>query len=149
MWSAHSGRPLRILAGWWLTAIAASVLVLPSIGPLLDHHFVERLPSHAHSYQGDVTPSHVHPYEMPGHLGHGALSRDTLLEAGNDLYMARGGGAAVAPGDINTKQSPDSPVFSGLFGRDLPALLGRAAGTLMGAFIPPPWTPPRPVVLSR
>ena len=89
------------------------------------------------------------PYEMPGHFSHDALSSDTLLETGDVLYMARDGGAAVAPGDITTKQSPDSPVFSGLFGRDLPAMLGRAAGPLVGAFIPPPWTPPRSVVLSR
>lgn len=140
---------MHILAGWWLTAIAASVLVLPSIGPLLDHHFVERLPDHAHSYTGETNPAHVHPYEMPGHFGHGALSRDMLLEAGDAVYMARDSGAALAPGDVNTKLSPGSAVFSGLNGRNLLAMLDHAAGPLVGAFLPPPWTPPRFTVPSR
>ena len=140
---------MHLLAGLWLTAIATSVLVLPSIGPLLDHHFVERLPSHTHSYPGDVTPSHVHPYEMPGHYGHGGLSRDTLLEAGDVLYMARDGGAAIAPGDVNTKLGPNGSTFPGLSGRDLLALGSRVAGPLVSAFIPPPWTPPRSMVPSK
>ena len=148
-WSAHNGLPLRVLAGWWLTAIAASALVLPSLGPLLDHHFVERLPTHTHSFSGEANPAHVHSYEMPGHLDHSGVSPDALLEAGDAIYTARDGGAALAPGDVHTKLNPDGSVFPGLNGRDLLALLERGAGPLVGAFIPPPWTPPRFTTLSR
>lgn len=149
VWSADRNHPLRILAGWWLTAIASAVLVLPSIGPLLDHHYVERLPDHTHTYSGDVTPAHVHSYEVPGHLDHVALSRDILLQAGDLLYMARDNGAAYAPRDPGSKLNPDHSAYSGLQGRDLLALFARGSSPLVSAFIPPPWTPPRSWVPSR
>jgi hypothetical protein len=45
-------------------AIAVLAALLPIAGPLLDHHYVERLASHNHIYLGEVNPDHTHPYEV-------------------------------------------------------------------------------------
>ena len=148
IWTARRARPFQVLAGWWLTAIAAAVLVLPSIGPLLDHHYAERLPSHTHNYPGDEMPTHVHSYEVPSHLDHPGLTRDKLLQAGDILYMASDHGAANAPRDAGTKLNTDNSFFS-LSGRSLLALPAQGTSPLIGAFIPPPWTPPRSSPFSQ
>ena len=149
VWCVSKNRPLHVLAGWWLTAIAMAVLVLPSIGPLLDHHYVERLPGHAHTYPGDVLPAQVHSYEVPGHRDHSGASRDVLLQAGDILYMARDDGAAYAPGDAATKLDRAFATFPGLVRSNLFALLPLRNSRPENAFIPPPWTPPRPTVSSQ
>ena len=46
-------------------AVAALLLLLYSVGPVLDHHFAERQPDHTHIYLGTTLPRHVHPYEEP------------------------------------------------------------------------------------
>lgn len=49
-----------------LLAVAAAIaLFLSFYGPLLDHHFTERLAEHVHIYLGAVSAEHVHPYEVP------------------------------------------------------------------------------------
>lgn len=53
----------------WAPAVAglsfAAVLLVPAYGPLVDHHYAERLPFHAHL--SDSAP-HVHAYfEIHGH----------------------------------------------------------------------------------
>lgn len=44
---------------------AVSALFLLLLGPLLDHHYAERQPDHAHIYLGQFVPDHIHPYETP------------------------------------------------------------------------------------
>ena len=140
---------MHVLAAWWLTAFAAAVLVLPNIGPLLDHHYVERLPGHAHSYPGDVLPAHVHSYEVPDHPNHAASSPGMLLQTGDVLQMARDTGAAYAPGDAATKLYRANAIFAGLVRSDLLALLLRRHFGPEDPFIAPPWTPPRPTAISQ
>ncbi len=48
-----------------LALLAVGVLLLPSLGPLLDHHFAERHPAHGHLYLGGAGPEHSHPFEHP------------------------------------------------------------------------------------
>ena len=55
------------LLSWLLTGVALGALLMPLFGPLLDHHFPERQPHHAHVYLGSVVPDHVHPYQAPDH----------------------------------------------------------------------------------
>ena len=41
-----------VLRGRWGSALAVLVtgaLLLPAVGPVLDHHYAERVPSHLHS----------------------------------------------------------------------------------------------------
>jgi hypothetical protein len=42
---------------------AVSALFMPFFGPMLDHHFAERQPSHGHIFFGPADAEHVHFYE--------------------------------------------------------------------------------------
>ena len=65
-----------VLRGRWGAALAVLVtgaLVLPIVGPLLDHHYAERVPGHLHL--AGVSASHTHPYEVNhGHAPGGAYT---------------------------------------------------------------------------
>jgi hypothetical protein len=50
-----------------LAMLVVVSLMSPVYGPLLDHHFAERLPGHGHVYPGGVSVYHAHPDETPHH----------------------------------------------------------------------------------
>lgn len=50
-----------------LTVAALTALFLPLFGPVLDHHFAERQPDHAHMYLDGSEYEHLHTYETYGH----------------------------------------------------------------------------------
>lgn len=62
------GRVLRALLSAFFTTAATAAVFLPTLGPLLDHHYAERLPNHAHLYFGSSGPDHVHPFEVKDHF---------------------------------------------------------------------------------
>ena len=68
-----------VLRGRWGAALAVLVtgaLLLPAVGPLLDHHYAERVPGHLHL--AGVAASHTHPYEVNhGHAQDGAYTDDS------------------------------------------------------------------------
>jgi hypothetical protein len=49
-------RMLIAFAGWF----AVFALLLPVAGPIIDHHFAERLPGHGHVYMDGPELSHEH-----------------------------------------------------------------------------------------
>jgi hypothetical protein len=50
----------------WAAALAALLLMLPMVGPLVDHHFAERLPYHDHLFLGEgANHSHTHLVGRP------------------------------------------------------------------------------------
>ena len=50
-----------------LTVMALTALFLPLLGPLMDHHFAERQPLHAHIYPDGSAYGHLHSYETYNH----------------------------------------------------------------------------------
>ena len=55
------------MARCWLIALALLGLLLPGVGPLLDHHFVERHYHHGHVFLGQDgrrQVEHVHDYGL-------------------------------------------------------------------------------------
>ena len=62
------GRVLRALLSAMFTTAATAAVFLPTLGPLLDHHYAERLPNHTHLYFGQADYDHVHPFEMQDHF---------------------------------------------------------------------------------
>lgn len=50
-----------------LTVGALTALFLPLFGPLMDHHFAERQPGHAHIYLDGPAHKHLHSYETYDH----------------------------------------------------------------------------------
>lgn len=71
---------------WLVTVTAIGALLLPALGPLLDHHFVERQPVHAHVFLGAAPHDHVHSYEYGAHHhpDHGTRSAGTVYLTSND-----------------------------------------------------------------
>ncbi len=62
-----------------LAVVATYALFLPLLGPLADHHFAERRPSHGHIYSGDMPAQHLHPYETT-HVHDGTTGASIGLE---------------------------------------------------------------------
>ena len=59
-WGLARAKGLALL----LTCIlAVFILLLPSLGPSLDHHFAERRHDHSHLYLSTIDRAHSHPYE--------------------------------------------------------------------------------------
>ncbi len=91
-----------------LPGLALLALSLTSLGPVLDHHFAERQPSHAHIYLGAQLPDHQHPFQM-AHAHHGAEEASPL--AGDTVYLTTYHGVGL---DLSTAGTPlveAAPVF--------------------------------------
>ncbi len=71
-----------------IAAASVALLFLSFFGPLLDHHFTEKLPHHDHLYLGITDAAHDHPFEtehthglsvdQAGHHEHDGGTGDTL-----------------------------------------------------------------------
>ena len=66
------GLTVRELATQSLALLAVAVLLVSALGPMLDHHFAERHPAHAHIYLGAVSLDHSHPFEH-SHIHYDAM----------------------------------------------------------------------------
>ncbi len=122
----------RILARLWMVALAALVVALPSLGPLFDHHFAERMPYHAHV---GVPNNHEHGYR---HLhSHDAERSPDWSPA---LYKLD-----TSPTVLTIVLSSDSETGDGLLPDSNSALRvpGPESNSLKSAYISPPDRPPR------
>ena len=132
-----------------LQTLALLALFIPVAGPLVDHHYAQRSPHHAHAYLGSFAGDHDHASLAEPHA-HG--DADALpLDPGD-------AGATVslpASGDWSP-QSTRAPalLFLALPAALFPLAAGRfqrlAPPTLLPndeSFLPPPEKPPRAPVL--
>ena len=77
-----------VLRGRWGSALAVLVigaLTLPIVGPLLDHHYAERVPGHLHL--AGVSAAHTHPYEVDHRHAQGGAYTDA-----SGAPLSEGGG---------------------------------------------------------
>lgn len=58
---------LEFAAHHLVTLGALAALFLPLLGPVMDHHFAERQPGHAHMYLEGERRDHLHSYETDDH----------------------------------------------------------------------------------
>ena len=63
-----AGRVLRAILSAFFNHGCDGGRVSATLGPLLDHHYAERLPNHTHLYLGPGGPNHVHPFEVQDHF---------------------------------------------------------------------------------
>ena len=121
----------RILARLWMVALAALVVALPSLGPLFDHHFAERMPYHAHV---GVPNDHEHGYR---HLhSHDAERSPDWSPALYKLDTSPTILAIVLSADSETdglRPDTDSAL----------RVPGPESDTLRSAYLSPPDRPPR------
>ena len=137
--------------GWMLLlAIALFSLALPVIGPLDDHHFVERSHNHDHIYLNGWPVQHDHVYQTGSAHRH-AVPQDVTPETGGQqpvagtLFLAPATtGLTLAALNAPYHPAPESlrpPPPSGSSGN----LLQRFSPELTrarGVSVPPPLPPP-------
>ena len=118
------------MASIW-TAILVMALALPSIGPMLDHHFAERNPTHRHV---SVALDHAHGYGS----SHSETPHDSTA-----LYNHDSGLVTLVSLTIDDAALRASKRFepSSIFNIPLIARASRA-----GHIIAPPERPPQPVI---
>lgn len=134
------GRDRARAPAWAVLALlAVGVLMLPSLGPLLDHHFAERQPGHSHWYRGAAGPEHSHPFE------HFHIHYDAMYDADNSggiAFFTRNDGAGhscadlVAPGPAPRLRLDDG-------GDPLLRYGGDDGGVRRGVTVAPDRRPPR------
>ena len=130
---------------------AVSALFMPFFGPMLDHHFAERQPSHEHVFLGSASAEHVHFYEAahthfhvhdlpatPG--GNGPVSKELPHEV---VYLASQDWVEQSSPSLTITSLQVDFVFPDQGdGRFLLSLTGQD-NLPPEIFIPPPKRPPR------
>ncbi|MBM3943269.1 MAG: hypothetical protein FJ316_10175 [SAR202 cluster bacterium] len=85
--------------------LALAALLLPVLGPVVDHHFAEREPGHVHIYVGPALPTHLHPYEQ----SHGHQHDPNFIISDSDQPQAPGAPVAFLPDhDSGLQAGPDT-----------------------------------------
>jgi len=136
----------------WLRSIFALLgtffLLLPTIGPILDHHFVQREPNHYHIYLGTVVPEHTHPYQehhthRPASLDPNGSVPDNPVGAPDILYLTSQDGLGLSVTPFSTPVVLLEMVYSDP--GDVWSLSRQIHhdGILISAFTPPPDRPPQ------
>ncbi len=116
------------------TLLMLAAISLPSIGPLVDHHFAERLPGHDHVHDG---PAHVHKYQLThDHAGGSHLPVLTFAVA----LLDHDGDQSTSVTMADTSLQSVSPLHGPTALFTLPA---SGFVTERGVSHPPPVKPPR------
>ena len=88
---------------------AMAAVFPPTLGPLLDHYYAERLPNHTHLYLGPGDPGHVHPFEVQGHSHYHPFDAPT----DGIVYLASYDGSSPVMVDGTVYAIQQSPPFVG------------------------------------
>ena len=127
--------------------VALYALLLPAMGPLLDHHYVEWQHNHGHVYFGGAPEAagfHVHIYDSSGDHGHLPV---TAYSGGRSApegvaYFSGYDGAGSGPISPPTGPSTDSITFPHPGDQPLLATYDVARLPPVGYRIAPPLKPP-------
>ena len=94
----------QVLVRIWPVGLAVVMVILPFLGPIIDHHFAERQPYHAHlgadaGHDHDYTSLHAH-------------QDDQTVEGGIALYSfevfpAGSSAAMLTDSELESRLAPD------------------------------------------
>ena len=127
--------------------IALYALLLPVVGPMLDHHYVEWQHNHGHVYFNAAAGEaglHIHVYDASGdhrHLPEADYSGARSVPDGV-AYFSGFDGAGSGPISSPTGPSTDSLTFPDPGDQPLLAAYGVAELPPLGLQIAPPRKPP-------
>ena len=128
--------------------IALYALLLPAIGPVLDHHYVEWQHNHGHVYFGggpeDGLGYHPHAYDSGDIHSHATptdLAGNQTLPEGV-AYLSTFDGSGAGPIFSPTGPSTESLCFAGPGDVPLLASYDVSVTPPLGALIAPPRKPP-------
>ncbi len=131
-----------------LALVLVVALALTSLGPMIDHHFVERHPGHAHLFFSPADFSHSHDFQR-SHDHHGSWMYGPVpgqskgAEAAGVAYFMPNDGIGYGAVDL-TIPFVERPHL--LFEDDVPGIFGSAGdpyAVLTEATVAPPKRPPR------
>ena len=128
---------MRRFHEYFLAVSLSALLVLSAVGPLLDHHYVERDPTHTHL--GAARP-HVHDYTAPDAHEH-ARPPSPDAPSGVVALMDRDAGFAGITSVVTDRDGATAFTFfepSSLFNLPIPP-----TARLRSEATPPPDQPPR------
>lgn len=135
-----------------LALLAVLGLLLPFLGPVVDHHFAERHPAHQHIYLGAAVPEHQHRYQAAHRHHHHQTaprpdaSRPNSYHSGGPTtpavaFLAPADGSVPGIADIAPAAAGPPLLFGG--GDDARPGFGYAPNAvLQGVGPPPPLRPP-------
>jgi hypothetical protein len=127
--------------------IALYALLLPVVGPLLDHHYVEWQHNHSHVYFGGAlgeTGFHVHIYDVSGEHGHTPVTDYSGGRSAPEgvAYFSGFAGAGIGPISSPTAPATASLTFPDPGSPPLLAASGTAELLPPSLRIAPPLRPP-------
>lgn len=127
--------------------IALYALLLPVVGPLLDHHYAEWQHNHGHVYFGGTPEAagfHVHIYDAGGDHGHvpGSDYLGARGVPGGVAYFSGFDGAGSGPISSPTGPATETLTFPDPGDQPLLAAYGIAELPPVGVRIAPPRKPP-------
>ena len=117
------------------------LLLLPALGPQLDHHFAERRPDHSHVYLGAPSPEHSHPFEEGGHHAH--HQHPLQPQPGGIVYLSSDEGMGQAFAGVASSMVEESVRFSAPDGGVFLFGTAVAHGSHARRVRRPPGQPPR------
>ena len=128
---------MRRFHEYFLAVSLSALLALSAVGPLLDHHYVERDPTHTHL---GATRPHVHDYAASDAHDH-ARPVPPDAPSGVVALMDRDAGFAGVTSVVTDRDGPTAFTFfepSSLFNLPIPP-----TARLRSEATPPPDQPPR------
>ena len=117
----------QVLVRVWPVGLAIMLAVLPFLGPVIDHHFAERQPYHAHfgadaGHEHNYASIHVHSDDQTADGGIALYSFD-VLSAGPSMAM-------LADSELESRLTPDSDAVLTLRAPEFAALRSASVSPL-------------------
>ena len=134
------GCALKSLGVQSLALLAVAVLLLSSLGPMVDHHFAERYPAHGHLFLSAAGEEHSHPFEH-SHIHYDAMYAPAPGDQGI-VFFTPSDGMGHAHADVAAPALLPSPRF-GDDGGPLLGSRGDSATILRGLHVSPLLPPPK------
>ena len=94
----------RVLVRVWPVGLAVLMVALPFLGPVVDHHFAERQPYHAHFWADE---GHEHNYSSLHSHHADQASKDGIALYSFDASSAGPSMAMLADSELESRLTPD------------------------------------------
>ena len=134
----------RLVAGTGWVGAAVTVALLPTIGPMLDHHYAGRQPGHDHVHIGALFPDHPHGHDVShDHDHHMASPSGGDEDRGGPIVIASYSGAVHGHAYVSGTASQTELSFPDPDGNPR-SYYSRQDGALRQQnIVTPPTEPPR------
>lgn len=124
----------RVLVRVWPVGLAVVMVALPFLGPVIDHHFAERQPYHAHfgadaGHEHDYASLHIHQPDQAADAAEGGIALYSF-----EVFSASPAVAMLADSELESRLTPDPDVVLAL---RAPAYLALKSASVSSLERPP------------